>query len=42
VAVWIEPDTERRRKTITQLWAEDGVHILEPPQEVRQTAATLA
>ena len=41
VAVWIEPDTERRRKTITQLWAEDGVHILEPPQEVRQTAATL-
>ena len=40
-AVWIEPDTERRRKTITQLWAEDGVHILEPPQEVRQTAATL-
>ncbi len=26
VAVWIEFDTERRRKHITQLWAEDGVH----------------
>jgi hypothetical protein len=41
VAVWKEPDTEQRRKRITQLWAEDGVHILEPPQEVRETAATL-
>jgi hypothetical protein len=41
VAVWIEPDIERRRKGITQLWAEDGVHVLEPPQEVRETAATL-
>jgi hypothetical protein len=41
VAVWIEPDAERRRKHITQLWAEDGVHILQPPQEVRETAATL-
>jgi hypothetical protein len=41
VAVWIEPDAERRRKGITQLRAEDGVHILEPPQEVRETAATL-
>jgi hypothetical protein len=40
VAVWIEPDTEQRRKSITQLWAEDGVHVLEPPQEVRETAAT--
>jgi hypothetical protein len=41
VAVWIEPDAERRRKHITQLWAEDGVHILEPPQQVRETAAML-
>jgi hypothetical protein len=41
VAVWTEPDTDRRRQRITQLWAEDGVHILEPPQEVRETAATL-
>jgi hypothetical protein len=41
VAVWIEPDTERRRKRITQVWAEDGVHVLEPPQQVRETAATL-
>jgi hypothetical protein len=38
VAVWIEPDTEQRRKRIAQLWAEDGVHILEPPLEVREAA----
>jgi hypothetical protein len=41
VAVWNEPDTEQRRKRIAQLWAEEGVHILEPPQVVRETAATL-
>jgi hypothetical protein len=41
VAVWNEPDTQQRRKTITQLWTEDGVQILQPPQEIRQTAAAL-
>ena len=41
VAVWIEPDTQQRRKAVCELWAEDGVQILEPPQEVRETAATL-
>jgi len=41
VAVWNEPDAERRRKTITELWTEDGVHLLQPPQEIRQTAAAL-
>ena len=25
VAVWNQPDAERRRKAITQLWTEDGV-----------------
>ena len=41
VAVWIEPDAERRRKAIVELWAEDGVQILQPPQEVLKTAAEL-
>jgi hypothetical protein len=41
VAVWHEPDAERRRKAIHNLWAEDGAHILQPPQEIRQAAAGL-
>jgi hypothetical protein len=41
VAVWNEPDADRRRKTITELWTEDGVQLLDPPQEIRQTAAAL-
>ncbi len=41
VAVWTEPDAELRRKAIQELWAEDGAHILQPPQELRQAAAGL-
>jgi hypothetical protein len=41
VAVWNEPDAELRRKAIHDLWAEDGAHILQPPQEIRQAAAEL-
>jgi hypothetical protein len=41
VAVWHEPDAELRRKAIRELWAEDGAHILQPPQEIRQAAAGL-
>jgi hypothetical protein len=41
VAVWGEPDAERRRKAITQLWTEDGVQLLQPPQAVLKTAAGL-
>ena len=41
VAVWNEPDAELRRKAIHDLWAEDGVHILQPPREIRQAAAGL-
>jgi hypothetical protein len=41
VAVWNEADAERRRKAVRELWTEDGVQLLEPPQEVRQTAAAL-
>jgi hypothetical protein len=39
VALWNEPDPDRRRRAIAELWADDGVHILQPPQEVREIAA---
>jgi len=41
VAVWTEPDAERRRKAIKELWAEDGAHILQAPEPIRQTALSL-
>jgi hypothetical protein len=41
VAQWTEPDPDERRKAIERLWAEDGAHILQPPVEIRQTAAAL-
>ena len=39
VALWNEPDADRRRRMIAELWAEDGTHILQPPQEIRELAA---
>ena len=39
VALWNEPDGDRRRRMIAELWAEDGRHILQPPQEIREIAA---
>jgi hypothetical protein len=39
VALWNEPDTDRRRRTIAELWTENGRHILQPPQEIRAIAA---
>jgi hypothetical protein len=41
VAVWNEPDADRRREAVRELWTEDGVQLLEPPQEIRQSAAAL-
>ncbi|TMR98320.1 hypothetical protein [Nonomuraea basaltis] len=41
VALWCEPDLELRRKAIRELWAEGGVHVLQPPQEIREIAARL-
>jgi hypothetical protein len=41
VAVWHEPDAELRRKAVHDLWAEDGAHVLQAPQEIRQAAAEL-
>ena len=39
VALWNEPDADRRRRMIAALWTEDGRHILQPPQEIRGIAA---
>jgi hypothetical protein len=39
VALWNEPDAGQRRRMIAHLWAEDGRHILQPPQEIRAIAA---
>jgi hypothetical protein len=32
---------DRCRKAIAELWSEDGVQLLQPPQEVLKTAAGL-
>ena len=39
VALWNEPDADRRRRMIAELWTEYGRHILQPPQEIRAIAA---
>ena len=39
LALWNEPDADRRRRLIAELWAQDGRHILQPPQEIRAIAA---
>jgi hypothetical protein len=39
IALWNEPAADQRRRMITELWTEDGRHILQPPQEIRGIAA---
>ena len=39
MALWNEPDADRRRRMIAELWTEDGRHILQPPEEIRGIAA---
>jgi hypothetical protein len=39
VAVWNEPDPDRRRVAVRELWAPDAVHLLQPPDEMRRAAA---
>ena len=39
LALWNEPDADRRRGMIAELWMEDGRHFLQPPQEIREIAA---
>jgi hypothetical protein len=39
ISLWNEPDGDRRRRMIADLWSPDGTHILQPPQEIRAIAA---
>jgi hypothetical protein len=39
LALWNQPDADRRRRMIAELWTEDGRHVLQPPQEIRAIAA---
>ena len=39
VALWNEPDADRRRRAIAELWTQDGRHLVQPPQEIRAIAA---
>ena len=39
LALWNEPDADRRRGMIAELWMEDGRHFLQPPEEIREIAA---
>ena len=39
IALWSEPDADRRRRTIAELWTEGGRHFVQPPHEIRQIAA---
>lgn len=41
VALWNEPDPERRRATVRAVWTEDGGQILQPPEEIREQAAAI-
>ena len=40
LALWNEPDADRRQRMIAELWIEDGAQILQPPQEMREIAAS--
>ena len=40
LALWNEPDADRRRRMIAELWTEGGSQILQPPQEMRDIAAS--
>lgn len=41
VGMWNEPDPEVRRDVIRELWAEDGAHVLQPPRELSDAAASI-
>jgi len=40
MVLWNEPDADRRRRMIAELWTEDGSQVLQPPQEMREIAAS--
>ncbi|MFD5068537.1 hypothetical protein ACFWNC_11490 [Streptomyces sp. NPDC058369] len=40
-ATWTLSDAAERRASIEDLWARDGIHVLHPPEEIREAAAAL-
>lgn len=41
LAVWNEPDPERRRAMVRDLWTEDASHLLQPPVDIKDSAAAI-
>jgi hypothetical protein len=41
VQLWNEPDAERRRRAVRELWAPGGRQVLLPPEDIRERAAAL-
>ena len=39
LALWNEPDGDRRRQTVAELWTRDARHLVQPPDEIRAVAA---
>lgn len=38
IAVWNEPDPGSRREAVEELWGEDALQVLQPPQTIREAA----
>lgn len=36
MALWNEPDPERRRAAIAELFTEDAAYLLQPPRELQE------
>ena len=41
VSMWNEPDADERCRAIHELWADDGRHVLEAPEDMRSAAKAL-
>jgi hypothetical protein len=41
VAMWNEEDPRARGAAVRELWAQDGAHVLQPPQEMLGEAARI-
>jgi len=41
IRLWNEPDPDRRRQAIRELWAPGGRQVIQPPQEMRASATAL-
>jgi hypothetical protein len=40
IAAWTRTDVKERRTAVEDLWAPGGLHVVRPPEEVREAAAT--